>query len=321
MVSREEVFGCYRYILGREPESSDVVESRLATKSLTELRRAFIDSTEFMQGLRSSRLDIEACLPSQIWRANRVDCEASAPELEQLMDRIRREWEDFGKSEPHWSVLTHDKYKQDAISANFDEFYESGDFAAKIVAAFCERHGIDTDALNTCFELGCGVGRITIHLAKLFGNVIGADISKIHLEVCAEELARRSVKNVELVCLDSPLRLSDLRAIQCFCSFIVLQHNPPPVITFILDAVLSRLTRGGVAIFQVPTWRNGYSFDLNAYLRLPAPLHMEMHVLPQEQIFRILFRNRCRVVEIREDGWAEGRTTESISNTFFVVKD
>ena len=321
MVSAEEVVGCYKFILGRSPENSNVVESHLSVQTLTELRLHFINSPEFLQKLGGGQMDIDACLPSQIWEANKVDCEASAHQLEILLDRIRREWEDFGRSEPHWSVLTHEKYKQDALSSNKNEFFDYGNFVAKIVTSFFERHELSIGKSATCFELGCGVGRITLHLARLFSHVIGADISKFHLAVCKEELKARGVENTELLCLDTPLRLSDLQEIQFFCSFIVLQHNPPPVITFLLDNILKKLSQGGVAIFQVPTWRRGYAFNLNDYLNNPKPLHMEMHVLPQEQVFKIVTRNGCRIIEIREDGWAEGRTTETISNTFFVIKE
>jgi hypothetical protein len=92
MVSWEDVVGCYKYILGRSPENSDVVESHMSTKTLSELRLTFINSPEFIQNMRE-RLDVDACLPPQVWSANKVDCEASARQLEFLLDRIRREWE------------------------------------------------------------------------------------------------------------------------------------------------------------------------------------------------------------------------------------
>ena len=230
------------------------------------------------------------------------------------------EWEEFGRTEPHWSVLTHDKFRPSAIAANLREFFESGRFAADIVRSFASRHELVLRDMRTCFELGCGVGRITVHLAEMFQQVIGADISKFHLTECAAELAERDIDNVRLMCLDTPASLAELPEIDFFFSFIVLQHNPPPVITYMLDSVLRKVSRGGAAVFQVPTWRNGYGFDLADYLAVPRSLQMEMHVIPQEQVFRVAERNGCRVVEVREDGWAAGRTAETLSNTFFMVK-
>jgi hypothetical protein len=54
---------------------------------------------------------------------------------------------------------------------------------------------------------------------------------------------------------------------------------------------------------------------------MKKPLHMEMHVLPQQPVIRIAARLSCKWIEIGEYDWAETRTTATISNTFFVVKE
>jgi SAM-dependent methyltransferase len=320
MVSRDDVINAYRLILGREPENSVVIDDHLSAQSISVLRERFIQSPEFLGVASAANINVEDCFPSQTLPAIRVDCEASPDQLKALLDRIRLEWEHFGDSEPHWSVLTHESYKQDLLEHNKAEFFESGKFVTEIIESFSSRQNITIPTNGACLELGCGVGRITIHLADLFKSVIGVDISKFHLDVCREELKCADINNVTLVCLDSPQHLEDLPKFDFFCSFIVLQHNPPPVIAYLLDIILNKLAQGGVAIFQVPTYRSNYSFNLEHYLNNPAPLHMEMHVLPQPQIFNIIERNNCRLVEVREDRWAEGLTPECISNTFFVVK-
>jgi cyclopropane fatty-acyl-phospholipid synthase-like methyltransferase len=159
-----------------------------------------------------------------------------------------------------------------------------------------------------------------MHLAKIFKSVIAVDISQNHLDICADELKRVGVENVRLLHLSSLDDIQELPAFNCFVSFIVLQHNPPPVMAHILNAVLAKLERNGVALFQVPTYRQGYRFDLKDYLDNPGPLTMEMHVLPQAKVFEIISENHCQPLHIREDGWADGRTQECISNTFFLRK-
>ena len=86
-----------------------------SAKSLSDLRRNFMSSQELLENVRGCNIDIESCFPPQIWEANRVDSEASASQLALLVDRIKHEWEEFGRSEPHWSVLTHEKYRQDVL--------------------------------------------------------------------------------------------------------------------------------------------------------------------------------------------------------------
>src|SRR5262245_669067 len=128
MVSREDIIGCYRYILGRSPENDQAIDSHLAKADFAALRREFINSQELRESLGRSHPELDAYLPPQIWSANHVDCHAGTKELGLLLERVRSEWEDFGKMEPHWSVLTHDRYKPEAIASSIDEFFASGQF-------------------------------------------------------------------------------------------------------------------------------------------------------------------------------------------------
>ena len=320
MVSKDDVLCAYRYILGREPENPGALEAHMSLANVATLRAYFMDSAEFRNEVLPRYQSGENFFPSQTLEPMHVESEGSPEQLAAVLDRIRLEWEDFGKTEPHWSVLTHDTFKQKALDENRQEFFESGQFVTHIIDAFLRRHALTIPQNASCLELGCGVGRITAHLARRFKTVIGVDISKFHLEICAQELKDQAIDNVSLVCLDRPQTLLDLPAFDFFCSFIVLQHNPPPAMAFLLDTILGKLTRGGIAVFQLPTYRQGYRYDLKEYLSTPEPLHMEMHVLPQPQVLRIIERNSCRLLEIREDGWAEGRTTTGLSNTFFIVK-
>ena len=68
MVSREDVLGCYKYILGRAPESDDVVRSRLSVATLTELRSQFIGSSEFQRSLPGGRPVDDSLFPPQSGR-------------------------------------------------------------------------------------------------------------------------------------------------------------------------------------------------------------------------------------------------------------
>lgn len=321
MVTRQEVRDAYRYILGREPESELAVDGHVNVADVNELRKRFVASAEFeiLYAKREVQNHIESYVPAMDLPVIRVDTNASPSELQALLNRIKEEWEGFGRDEPHWSVLTHEAFKKASLADNMEEFFRSGKYVANIIQAFLARNGL-TRNYGTCFELGCGVGRITLQLAKLFPRVIGADISRFHLDVCREELRRNQADNVELLCLTEVGAIRNIPSFDFFVSLIVLQHNPPPVIKLLLEAILRKLNPGGIAIFQVPTYRNGYSFDLANYLHKPTPLHMEMHVLPQQEVFSIITATGCRVVEVREDSFASGRTSQSLSNTFFVQR-
>ena len=75
------------------------------------------------------------------------------------------------------------------------------------------------------------------------------------------------LKNVELHCINAVDQIAALPTFDCFISLIVLQHNPPPVIAFLLRTILRKLTPGGLAYFQVPTYQRGAVFKADEYLQ------------------------------------------------------
>lgn len=113
----------------------------------------------------------------------------------------------------------------------------------------------------------------------------------------------------------------NLERVDLVYSLIVLQHNPPPVIRLIVRAFLKALNPGGVAYFQVPTYRVGYRSSPGEYLENEAKKHvmMEMHVLPQRVIFQTAREEGCELVEVLEDG-STGLRFGEVSNTFLIRK-
>jgi hypothetical protein len=78
--------------------------------------------------------------------------------------------------------------------------------------------------------------------------------------------------NIRLIALgDLPAAFEPCDA---FYSKIVLQHNPPPLIGYLLRTLIRSLRRGGVGVFQVPTFYAGYRFDLHSALQ--SPQHSDM---------------------------------------------
>jgi hypothetical protein len=122
---------------------------------------------------------------------------------------------------------------------------------------------------------------------------------------------------IEFVRISRLADLDELPAFDVLFSILVLQHNPPPVIAHIIDRLLRGLKPGGVAYFQVPTFRAGYRFSTKEYLESSGQ-GMEMHVLPQRYIFPIAGRNGCEVIEVGPDNmtWS----LDFVSTTFLLQK-
>jgi SAM-dependent methyltransferase len=313
-----DVRTCYRMFLGREAESQEVIENMLASKPTLEiLRQRFLSSLEFRE---------KASLPAQgpthkplDWPPMSVETDVSVEMLERMLRHIESNWQILGQTEPHWSVLTSSAFKADKINENMKSFLESGKQSFGYFSAAAARCGLSLPLSGVCFELGCGVGRVTLQLARAFRNVIASDVSKSHLYLAKEAAVQANISNIEFVHIDSIGKISQLPDFDSFYSVIVLQHNPPPVIKSILGSILLKLKMGGLGYFQVPTYRLNYVFNARAYLDgTSSDGKMEVHALGQPEILSLIRDADCDLLEIREDGWTGSPLF--ISNSFLVIK-
>jgi len=312
VVAKQDVAYAFRLILGREAESEAVLEHFAANvPDLAALRSAFIGCAEFQAGrarIQPERYRHPAVAPN-------IETTATAPDLARLVAGIEKNWASLGSREPHWSVLTDARFTAARIAENDAAFFDSGRAGAAEFQAACTRNGIALPGAGTCFELGCGVGRVSIWLADLFGQVVAADISTTHLAIAratAERFARPNIRFLHLNRLDDIGRIESFDA---FYSVIVLQHNPPPVMRELLRGLLGRLNPRGVAYFQIPTAIAGYSFRSASHE--PTADDMDMHCFPQARLFQLIAEQGCDLIECLEE---EQSTPVMASNAVLVRK-
>jgi len=252
------------------------------------------------------------------WPRVKVDVRVSPVHLETMVARVEQNFRHLGETEPHWSVLTADRFRAENIMANEDAFLTSGKEPVQEFEATLARCGLILDGCRRCLELGCGTGRTTIWLAERVHELVAADISAPHLRLAAQTVARFERRNVSFFHVRSITSILEIGAFDVFFSLITLQHNPPPVIRLLLRTALRALCPGGIAYFQVPTYRLGYTFDAVQYLASKPTIGMpEMHVLPQPELLRLVEITGCRLLEMREDGAAGGN---HVSNRLLVQK-
>jgi protein-L-isoaspartate O-methyltransferase len=314
-LDEEAVRALYFELLGRDVESAMVLADQLKGHPTREsLRESILRSDEYLA--KNPRPDLWRFLSANLARpAPRIDVDVTAEQLQAVFQRISGEWAALGNSEPHWSVITHDKYRQANFTAHEDEFYKSGSHVASLVKAFAARNAVEIPNGHV-LELGCGTGRVTAALAGMFERVTATDVSPGHLQLCREAMAKRGLTNIEYVILDNPDRVSNLPACSFFLSTIVLQHNPPPLIYYLLDWLLSKVQPGGAALFQVPTHTPHYDFAIDEYLTSAKPKDFEMHSFPMHRVFELLHRHGFVPREVVMDSW----TGLPGSHTFFATK-
>lgn len=315
----DSVVWAYRLLLDREPENRQVVREWL-TKSLDRrgLVQEFLNSPEFK--FTHPRLRFPAL--SGFEPGMHVDLDLSAAEMESLFRHVQETWERLGREEPHYSVITSEFYKPSRIQGNLAEFYDTGRHECQRLLQTLARNGVDPSQLKTCLEFGCGVGRITRWLCGHFDMVYGCDISLAHLGIAREHFAAERIANAEFSHLRRVQDIHELPRVDLVYSILVLQHNPPPVMRQIIRGFLRALNPGGIAFFQVPTYRAGYVFRLQDYLGGDArEQKMEMHALPQRQVFEIAREEGGSVLEVIEDILTGMVACQELSNTFIIQKN
>ena len=282
-MNREAVIWGYRLFLDREPERESVIlEKMTGPKNSKELRRDFMQSDEFrMNNPHYSSTTLSGDEP-------RMNIEEIS--LRSGTTSALRAYPGFlaylGKTEPYWSVLAAEKFLQANIqsAATIAEFYETGKYDVNRILKTLERNQIDHTLFKSCLEYGCGLGRVTRWLAEIFDVVYGYDISQEHLQI-AKEYIDSKYSNILLSQLKKVKDIENLPKVDFIYSVIVLQHNPPPIIRFIIQHFIQALNPTGDCAISGADVQNGIRIFLSkvSVTRKAKRREMEMHLLPQSK--------------------------------------
>lgn len=321
MIREEDVVYAYRFMFDREPESRETVAQYASqVNSLRELRDLFLNSTEFRE-LLDRNLPPRAPKPGFQGPPMHVELTDDPAILDALFAKTVAQWEHLGQTEPYWSVLTSDRYFIDAFHQSRDAFFATGEVEVQAFESTVARAGLSFSQNARCLELGCGVGRVTAALAKRFHEVVAVDVSQPHLDIAKNELTKfQLVNKIDYQKLSQLTQIQTLGRFDVVYTKIVLQHNPPPVINYVLRSMLNSLNQGGIALFQLPVYKAGYSFHIDKYLNKEHCELMDMHFFPHTNLFELIMVANCSVQELREDD-AIGISMTNISNSILVVKN
>ena len=167
------------------------------------------------------------------------------------------DWEQWGAQDPYFGVLTHPKFRRDALTDDArNEFFASGHWHVQHVLAACRQHVDPAFAPTRALDFGCGVGRLLIPLAELAAEVVGVDVSPSMLEEARRNCAAAGVHNVSLIPSDDDL--SQLTGDFDFVhSFIVLQHIEVERGRQLFQRLVKLVRPGGIGALHVTFgWSN-----------------------------------------------------------------
>lgn len=158
------------------------------------------------------------------------------------------DWRSIADHHPYYGVLAHERFLEPQPD-DLVEFFASGEQDVAHFRAVIERQ-FGAFAPNSVLDFGCGVGRLTIPLAKVAGSATGVDIAEGMLALARQHTAEASL-HIDFV--------KDIPSGQQFDwvnTYIVLQHIPPARGYAIIAKLWAAVARGGMLSFHVTTYKD-----------------------------------------------------------------
>ena len=185
------------------------------------------------------------------------------------LESERARWERLAR-DPYYAVLNEDGYRLDQDAGNARARFDASgeEDVARTIAEI--RKFIDPEFRPTQgLDFGCGVGRLTIPLARICENVTGVDISQTMLDEARRNCDARGVSNVAFVSSAEffVVTPAPARTLDFIHSYIVFQHIPVAAGIWLADALVQRLIPGGVGALHF------------TYARRTTPLRRVVHRL------------------------------------------
>ena len=299
-----------RHFLPSESNLDNSIDAAFREGSLDVALMAFLSTKAFRKRFAGLFTGIEFDYASP-----HIDTEAPTGSLHALFEQVAREWEELGSSQPVWSVLSREPYKNVQRDTVPQSFYISGEREAKRLVGALRRNGI-APPFTRAVEYGCGLGRVSIPLSRFCRHLDAYDISGSHIELAKRHAAETKVENILFHQVETPSDRPET-GYDLYYSCLVFQHNPPPVILRLIRNALEGLAPDGVAVFQLPVFLKGYEFKLNSYLGRRRS-GIEMHAVPQRLVLDIISEKGCRLLDLYET--STNLRDRILSNIFTVQK-
>ncbi len=183
---------------------------------------------------------------------------------------MRGVWERAASEDPYFAVLSD----PDKRGGGWDPeaFFRSGAQEVATVLAYVEGLGVPILHDSAALDFGCGLGRLTVPLARRFSRAVGVDVST-SMVARATELHGPSARVEFRQNVREDLRIFEDGEFGFVYSNIVLQHLPPRLARRYVEEFVRVTRTGGMVVFQLPdSYREGVAARLRTMLRVRTRL-------------------------------------------------
>ena len=238
------------------------------------------------------------------------------------MTNTDSDWEQWGKDNPYYGVLSDPKFDRESIDESaLDAFFSTGREQIARDLQNVEKH---FGAIRTgrALDFGCGVGRLSIPLSKIFSSIVATDISNSMLNEAEKNAKKYGSDNITWVISDDSL-LNASGQFDLVYSYIALQHIPLERGMQIFERLIGKLAPGGIFLLHTSVgsgllkdkiWKRiRYSFLGNIAvnflkrrnLNLPV---MQMSEYSSHEIFKFLLSKGIEDIVVRPELHGEALT-------------
>lgn len=168
-------------------------------------------------------------------------------ELPKALRSERSRWDRLAR-DPYYAVINaeanrNSRFTEDARRALVDSGEQD---VARTIDEI--RRWLAPDFLpNEAVDFGCGVGRLTMPLARLSRHVVGIDISEAMLAEAWRNCVEAGIDNATFVTSDEYFSRGQAgEQVDFVHAFIVFQHIPPRAGMWLANELIGRLRPGGI---------------------------------------------------------------------------
>ncbi len=231
------------------------------------------------------------------------------------MNKIEKKWEYFGETNPYFAVSTFDKFKSENIDdAALIDFFESGEEYVERIWQEIENNFQPNFQPRKAIDFGCGVGRITLPIAKRCETVVGVDISENMLKEARKNSEKFDLNNVSFVKgVNALTKVSG--EFDFVHSFIIFQHIKPKIGEAIFKNFVEMLADEGIGVLHFTYSNNqsslaqkirfliyrdfSWTHKLRNFVRKKKEHLIPMYLYDLNRLLLILQENDCHKCQIR----------------------
>lgn len=216
-------------------------------------------------------------------------------------------WEYLGSHDPYWAVISEkSKYNNQWDKS---EFYNTATPVSNILSQITSVR--DIQSIKFCLDFGCGVGRLTKPLSKIFPYLIGIDISNSMLTAALKNSFSENTLYIQNI--DKKLPFIKDCSIDLIISLLTFQHIPNVFKPTYISEFARVLRNGGTLVVQLPV---SYTFsmkgiiyfifrnriiNLGKRLFFGNPVWPEMYCISKTKLFKLFSNNKLKLFNIIKD--------------------